>query len=128
MPLDRLAGANYNKSRLAAANQSFRRRDPDRAGLREMKRENMTLKEIKEGQSARVLSVGGSGALRQHLLDMGIIPGTDIRIVKYAPMGDPVEICLHGYELTLRLDDADKIEVEQVSGDSVRQEEALPKP
>ena len=94
---------------------------------REMKRENMTLKDIKEGQSARVLSVGGSGALRQHLLDMGIIPGTDIRVVKYAPMGDPVEICLHGYELTLRLDDADKIEVEPVSGDTVRQEEKLPK-
>jgi len=71
----------------------------------------MTLREIKEGESARVLTVGGSGALRQHFLDMGIIPGTDVRIVKYAPMGDPVEICLRGYELTLRLDDADKIEV-----------------
>ena len=90
---------------------------------REMKRENMTLKEIKEGQAARVLSVGGSGALRQHFLDMGIIPGTDIRIVKYAPMGDPVEICLHGYELTLRLDDADKIEVRPISDDTVRQDE-----
>ena len=83
----------------------------------------MTLKEIKEGQAARVLSVGGSGALRQHFLDMGIIPGTDIRIVKYAPMGDPVEICLHGYELTLRLDDADKIEVRPISDDTVRQDE-----
>ena len=80
----------------------------------------MTLREIKEGQSACVLTVGGSGALRQHFLDMGIIPGTDVKVVKYAPMGDPVEICLHGYELTLRLDDADKIEVEPVS-DSVRQ-------
>ena len=76
----------------------------------------MTLKEIKEGRSARVLAVGGSGALRQHFLDMGIIPGTEVRVVKYAPMGDPVEICLHGYELTLRLDDADKIDVEPVSG------------
>ena len=74
----------------------------------------MTLRDIKEGQSARVLTVGGSGALRQHFLDMGIIPGTDVRIVKYAPMGDPVEICLHGYELTLRLDDAGKIDVEPV--------------
>ncbi|MBQ3481585.1 MAG: ferrous iron transport protein B [Oscillospiraceae bacterium] len=81
----------------------------------------MTLKEIKEGCSARVLTVGGSGALRQHFLDMGIIPGTDIRVVKYAPMGDPVEVCLHGYELTLRLDDADKIEVEEVS-DSILEE------
>ena len=71
----------------------------------------MTLREIKEGQSARVMKVGGSGALRQHFLDMGIIPGTEVRVVKYAPMGDPVEICLHGYELTLRLDDAGEIEV-----------------
>ncbi len=74
----------------------------------------MTLKEIKAGQSACVISVGGSGALRQHFLDMGIIPGTDIKVIKYAPMGDPVEICLHGYELTLRLEDADKIEVESI--------------
>ena len=75
----------------------------------------MTLKDIKTGQSARVLSVGGSGALRQHFLDMGIIPGTVVKVVKYAPMGDPVEITLHGYELTLRLDDADQIEVEEVT-------------
>ena len=80
----------------------------------------MTLREIKEGQAARVLTVGGSGALRQHFLDMGIIPGIDVKVVKYAPMGDPVEICLHGYELTLRLDDADKIEVEPIT-DAVRQ-------
>lgn len=72
----------------------------------------MTLKELKEGESASVVAVGGSGALRQHFLDMGIIPGTDVTVVKFAPMGDPVEICLHGYELTLRLDDADKIDVE----------------
>ena len=75
----------------------------------------MTLKEIKEGQSVRVCTVGGSGALRQNFLDMGIIPGTMIKVVKFAPMGDPVEITLHGYELTLRLDDADKIEVESVT-------------
>ena len=75
----------------------------------------MTLREIKEGQAARVLTVGGSGALRQHFLDMGIIPGTLVKVVKFAPMGDPVEICLHGYELTLRLDDAAEIEVESVS-------------
>ena len=80
----------------------------------------MTLREVKEGQSASVLTVGGSGALRQHFLDMGIIPGTELKVVKYAPMGDPVEICLHGYELTLRLDDADKIEVGPVD-DTVRQ-------
>ena len=87
----------------------------------------MTLREIKEGQTARVLNVGGSGALRQHFLDMGIIPGTDIRVIKYAPMGDPVEICLHGYELTIRLDDADKIEVEPVP-ETVRQTVKPPKP
>ncbi|MBR6049697.1 MAG: FeoA domain-containing protein, partial [Clostridia bacterium] len=75
----------------------------------------MTLRELKEGESACVLTVGGSGALRQHFLDMGIIPGTDVTIVKFAPMGDPVEICLHGYELTLRLDDADKINVEPIA-------------
>ena len=84
----------------------------------------MTLKEIREGQSARVLTVGGSGALRQHFLDMGIIPGTDVKVVKYAPMGDPVEICLHGYELTLRLDDADKIEVGPVPEAAARITEA----
>ena len=83
----------------------------------------MTLREIKQGQSARVLNVGGSGALRQHFLDMGIIPGTDVKVVKYAPMGDPVEICLHGYELTLRLDDAAKIEVEPVP-ETVREKAA----
>ena len=87
----------------------------------------MTLRDIKEGQSARVLHVGGSGALRQHFLDMGIIPGTDIKVVKYAPMGDPVEICLHGYELTIRLDDADKIAVEPIP-DAVRQTAKLTMP
>jgi len=82
----------------------------------------MTLREIKAGQSARVRTVGGIGALRQHFLDMGIIPGTDVKVVKYAPMGDPVEISLHGYELTLRLDDAAKIEVELVSEQTPQKE------
>ena len=71
----------------------------------------MTLKELKAGQSCIVENVGGEGALRQHFLDMGIIPGAEITIVKFAPMGDPVEISIHGYELSLRLDDADKITV-----------------
>ncbi|MBP5654863.1 MAG: ferrous iron transport protein B [Clostridiales bacterium] len=71
----------------------------------------MTLGELKEGQSSVVETVGGQGALRQHLLDMGIIPGAKITIVKFAPMGDPVEISIHGYELSLRLDDANKITV-----------------
>ena len=86
----------------------------------------MTLREIKEGESARVMKVGGSGALRQHFLDMGIIPGTDVKVVKYAPMGDPVEICLHGYELTLRLDDAGEIEVGPVPA-SVPQRKRYPR-
>lgn len=71
----------------------------------------MTLKEVKIGQTATVLSVGGDGALRQHILDMGVIPGTEITVVKLAPMGDPMELRLHGYELTLRLADANEIEV-----------------
>ena len=74
----------------------------------------MTLKELKVGQSARILSVGGSGALRQHFLDMGVIPGAEVTLVKLAPMGDPMELLLSGYSLTLRLDDAAQIEVEQI--------------
>ncbi|MBQ6304197.1 MAG: ferrous iron transport protein B [Clostridiales bacterium] len=74
----------------------------------------MTLKELKAGQSCIVENVGGEGALRQHFLDMGIIPGAEITIVKFAPMGDPVEISIHGYELSLRLDDADKITVTEL--------------
>lgn len=71
----------------------------------------MTLKELKIGKSATIVSVGGDGALRQHFLDMGIIPGIDVTVVKYAPMGDPIEIKIHGYELTLRMADANQIEV-----------------
>ena len=71
----------------------------------------MTLKELKIGESARIDAVGGEGALRQHFLDMGVIPGAEVAVVKFAPMGDPVELRIHGYELTLRLDDADKIAV-----------------
>ena len=82
---------------------------------------NLSLKEIKVGQTARVTKLGGDGALRQHFLDMGIIPGTEITVVKYAPMGDPVELQLHGYELTLRLADAAQIEV--VQGTSEKKEE-----
>lgn len=74
-----------------------------------------TLRDIKVGDSAKVINLSGEGALRQHFLDMGIIPDTEITVVKYAPMGDPVELRLHGYELTLRLADAEKIEVEPIS-------------
>lgn len=72
----------------------------------------MNLKELEIGKSAVVVNVGGSGALRQHFLDMGIIPGVKIKVIKYAPMGDPLEIRVHDYELTLRLNDAAQIEVE----------------
>ena len=71
----------------------------------------MTLKELQIGKSAIVDAVGGAGALRQHFLDMGLIPGAEVTLVKLAPMGDPMELRIHGYELTLRLDDAAQITV-----------------
>ena len=71
----------------------------------------MTLKDAAVGSAVRVEALGGEGALRQHFLDMGVIPGTEITVVKYAPMGDPMELRLHGYELTLRLADAAQITV-----------------
>ncbi len=74
----------------------------------------MTLRELPIGKEATVTSVGGEGALRQHFLDMGVIPGVEVAMVKYAPMGDPVEIRVHGYELTLRLADAGQIGIEDV--------------
>lgn len=74
----------------------------------------MTLRELPIGKEATVTSVGGEGALRQHFLDMGVIPGAEVSMVKYAPMGDPVELRIHGYELTLRLADAGQIEIEDV--------------
>ena len=74
----------------------------------------MTLNNLEVGESARIEAVGGQGALRQHFLDMGLIPSAEITLVKYAPMGDPMELLLHGYELTLRLDDAAKIEIKPV--------------
>lgn len=74
----------------------------------------MTLKELELGNTAVVTVVGGEGSLRQHFLDMGVIPGAEVTLVKYAPMGDPMELRIHGYELTLRLADAARIEVEPV--------------
>ena len=71
----------------------------------------MTLRELKTGETCIIDSVGGEGALRQHFLDMGVIPGVEVTLVKLAPMGDPMELRIHGYELTLRLADAEKIEV-----------------
>ncbi|MBQ4233949.1 MAG: FeoA domain-containing protein, partial [Firmicutes bacterium] len=74
----------------------------------------MTLKDLAPGSSARIVRVGGEGALRQHFLDMGVIPGAELTLIKYAPMGDPMELSIHGYQLTLRLDDAAKIDIEPV--------------
>lgn len=74
----------------------------------------MTLKELEIGQSAVIDVVGGGGALRQHFLDMGVIPGAEVTLEKFAPMGDPMELRVHGYQLTLRLADAEKIEVHKI--------------
>ena len=82
----------------------------------------MTLKELQKGQCGLIKTVGGEGALRQHFLDMGIIPGARVEVVKFAPMGDPMEVKVHGYELTLRLAEAERIEIDQCEG----ADEALP--
>ena len=71
----------------------------------------MKLNELKIGQCARITSVGGEGALRQHFLDMGVVPGAKIKLIKYAPMGDPIEFRIHSYELKLRVADAKKITI-----------------
>lgn len=76
----------------------------------------MTLDKLAVGSSAVIKAVGGSGALRCRLLDMGLIPHTQVTLQKIAPMGDPIEIRVRGYELTLRLEDARKIELEEGSG------------
>jgi ferrous iron transport protein B len=80
----------------------------------------MTLRELKPGASAIVETVGGEGALRQHFLDMGVIPGAEMTLVKFAPMGDPMEFRIHGYELTLRVADAEKIGVRPVESAKIR--------
>ena len=74
----------------------------------------MTLKELAIGEKGKIISVGGQGALRQHFLDMGVIPGAKVTVIRFAPMGDPMELSIHGYELTLRLDDAKQIEIEKL--------------
>ena len=85
----------------------------------------MKLNELKTGQSARVLTVGGEGALRQHVLDMGVLPGVEVTLIKLAPMGDPMELRLRGYELTLRLADAEKIESTPLERATDQQRERL---
>lgn len=85
----------------------------------------MKLNELTKEQSARIESVGGEGALRQHFLDMGLIPGAEVTVVQFAPMGDPMELKLYGYELTLRLEDAEKIEVTMIDYPREEKEESL---
>lgn len=77
-----------------------------------------TLRDLEKGKTATVVAVGGEGALRQHFLDMGLIPDVDVTLVKYAPMGDPMELKIHGYELTLRLADAEKIDITDIRDES----------
>ena len=74
----------------------------------------MTLDKLEVGKDAVIESVGGKGALRRHFLDMGLTPGTEVTMMKKAPMGDPIELRLRSYELTLRLADAEKIEIENI--------------
>ncbi len=90
-----------------------------------LQEKTMTLDTLEIGQSARITTVGGEGALRQHFLDMGLIPGADVTLVKFAPMGDPMELRIHGYELTLRLADAAKIEIIPIKVQQ-RKSEVLP--
>lgn len=75
----------------------------------------MTLNELKIGESGIIIKVGGQGILRRRLLDMGLTPKTKVMIRKVAPMGDPIELHLRGYELTIRIDDAKNIDVEKVT-------------
>ncbi len=86
----------------------------------------MNIKDLKIGEKATIKTVGGDGALRQHFLDMGMVPGAEVKIVKYAPMGDPLELRIHDYMLTLRLVEAEKIEVEPVTNDDSEPQKIKP--
>ena len=86
----------------------------------------MTLAELKIGQTATIINVGGQGSLRQHFLDMGVLPGIPVTLVKYAPMGDPMELRIHAYELTLRKADARQITVTPVDDFSPKKDIFLP--
>ena len=87
------------------------------------KNTQLTLRDLHIGQTATITSVGGEGSLRQHFLDMGVLPGAEVTLVKYAPMGDPMELLIHGYELTLRLADAEKIEIANVHQNAEKDEQ-----
>ena len=82
----------------------------------------MTLKDLEIGTSGVIIAAGGEGSLRQHFLDMGVIPGAEVTLMKYAPMGDPMELRIHGYELTLRLADGEKVEIAPLGADRAREE------
>ena len=82
-----------------------------------------TLKDLRPGQAGVITAVGGDGSLRQHFLDMGVIPGAEVTLIKFAPMGDPMELRIHGYELTLRLADGEKVTVTPYPEDHLWQEE-----
>ncbi len=84
----------------------------------------MTLRDLQVGKTGVVTAVGGEGALRRHFLDMGVIPGASVTLIKYAPMGDPMELMIHGYTLTLRLADAEKIQIKEMT----QEEERMPLP
>ena len=75
----------------------------------------MTLNDLEIGSSGIITAVGGEGSLRQHFLDMGVIPGAEVTLIKYAPMGDPMELRIHGYELTLRRADGEKVELSPIA-------------
>ena len=90
----------------------------------------MTLKDLELGASGVITEVGGTGSLRQHFLDMGVIPGAEVTLMKYAPMGDPMELRIHGYELTLRLADGEKVKIRPLDRgkswrETVRQDDPL---
>ena len=85
----------------------------DKTSIEKEKRK--TLRDLEIGETGRITRVGGEGALRQHFLDMGLIPDAEVTLVKYAPMGDPMEVKIHGYELTIRLSDAEQIDLVPVN-------------
>ena len=86
----------------------------------------MTIRDLKIGQKGRIESVGGEGALRQHFLDMGVIPGEVVTLVKLAPLGDPMELRIQGYELTLRVADADRITVSATAAETAAEPQPRP--
>ena len=88
----------------------------------------MTLKELEVGKSAVIRRVGGEGALRQHFLDMGMIPGAEVTVIKLAPMGDPMEVQVHGYELTLRLAEAQQIDIQPIGQSHIQRPSQGPGP